>query len=106
MLHSATAGIFSDAQIAGWRKVADAVHARGDHIFLQLWHVGRVTLQAVLPGHALPVGPAAIRPAGKTFAGDDFVTPRILDLSEIPGIVQQYVGGGDAKGYADYPALA
>ena len=50
-------------------------------------------LQAALPGHALPVGPSAIKPAGKTFAGEDYVTPRALDLSEIPGIVQQYAGG-------------
>ena len=48
--YPATPGIFSDAQVAGWRTVTDAVHARGGHIFLQLWHVGRVALQAVLPG--------------------------------------------------------
>ncbi|XXY50959.1 alkene reductase [Sorangium sp. So ce269] len=85
-----TPGIFTDAQVAGWRRVTEAVHAHGGRIFVQLWHVGRVAMQAMQPGHALPVGPSAIRPAGKHFTGEDFVTPRALDLNEIPGVVQQY----------------
>src|SRR5581483_11197179 len=55
-----TPGIYSDAQIAGWRGVADAVHARAGLIFLQLWHVGRVSHSSFQPGGALPVAPSAV----------------------------------------------
>ena len=61
-----TPGIFTDAQVAGWRGVTEAVHASGGHVFLQLWHVGRVALQSVQPDNALPVGPSAVKPAGKS----------------------------------------
>lgn len=88
-----TPGIFTDAQVAGWRKVTDAVHAHGGRIFLQLWHVGRGGLQSVQPDNAPPVGPSAVKPAGKDFTGNDLVTPRALELSEIPGIVQQFADG-------------
>ena len=88
-----TPGIFTDAQTAGWRKVTDAVHAHGGRIFLQLWHVGRISYPALQESGALPVGPSAIKPAGKAATGEEFVTPRALELSEIPGIVQQYVDG-------------
>ena len=56
----ATPGIYSEAQIAGWRKVVDAVHAKGGVIFLQLWHVGRVSHSSFQPGGELPVSPSAI----------------------------------------------
>jgi len=93
-----TPGIYNNAQVAGWRSVTDAVHAKGGRIFLQLWHVGRVALQSVLPDNALPVGPSAVKPAGKTFTGEEYVTPRALELSEIPSIVEQYRNGaGHAK---------
>jgi N-ethylmaleimide reductase len=92
-----TPGIFTDTQVAGWRKVTDSVHAAGGHIFLQLWHVGRISHPTTQVGGALPVGPSAIKPAGKIFTDSgeeqEFVTPRALELSEIPGIVQQYVDG-------------
>jgi N-ethylmaleimide reductase len=88
-----TPGIHSDAQMAGWRKVTAAVHARGGRIFLQLWYVGRVSLTTLPETGALPVGPSAVKPAGKTFAGEEYPTPRALELSEMPGIVQQYVDG-------------
>ncbi len=88
-----TPGIYTKAPEAGWRKVTDAVHAKGGRIFLQLWHVGRVALQSVLPDNALPVGPSAIQPSGKTFTGEDYVTPRALELSEITGIIEQYRNG-------------
>ena len=88
-----TPGIFTDAQVSAWRKVTDAVHAEGGRIFLQLWHVGRVAIPAMLPeGHA-PVGPSAIQPAGKMFNGEPYAIPRALELSEIPGIVAQYADG-------------
>ena len=57
-----TPGIHSDEQVAGWRKVTQAVHERGGRIFLQLWHVGRISHPALQPDSMLPVAPSAIRP--------------------------------------------
>lgn len=88
-----TPGIHSEAQIAGWQTVTDAVHAEGGHIFLQLWHVGRISHPSLQPDGALPVAPSAIQPAGEavTYEGmQAFVTPRALGIEEIAGIVQQY----------------
>ncbi len=88
-----TPGIHSDAQVEGWRGVTQAVHERGGRIFLQLWHVGRISHPSLQPGGALPVAPSAIRPEGMTFAGSaqvPFVTPRALETDEIPGIVARY----------------
>jgi N-ethylmaleimide reductase len=91
--YPALPGIYNDAQVAGWKKVVDAVHAKGGKIVLQLWHVGRISHPSLLNG-ALPVAPSAIKPAGQafTYAGlQDYVTPRALDASELPAIVQDYV---------------
>ena len=90
-----TPGIFTEAQVAGWHRITDSVHAQGGHMYLQLWHVGRISHPSAQIDGALPVGPSAIKPAGEIFTEtglQEFVTPRALDLSEIPGIVQQYVG--------------
>ncbi len=92
--YPATPGIHSEAQIAGWKQVVDAVHAKGGKIVLQLWHVGRISHPSLLPGNALPLAPSAIKPAGKAFTYQglqDFVTPRALELAEIPGIIEEYV---------------
>lgn len=96
----AAPGIYTDAQEAGWKEVVSAVHAKGGKIALQLWHVGRVSHHLVQENNQQPVAPSAIR-AEKTTA---FVkhedgslgpiqadTPRALETSELPGIVQQYV---------------
>lgn len=91
--YPATPGIHSAAQVAGWRQVTDAVHAKGGRIFLQLWHVGRISHPSLQPSGALPVAPSALKPAGQamTYEGPkDFVTPRALELAELPGIVGQY----------------
>ena len=91
-----TPGIYSDAQVAEWRKITESVHAGGGRIFLQLWHVGRISHPSTQIGGVLPVGPSAIKPAGKIFTEtgeQEFVTPRALELSEIPGIVRQYADG-------------
>ncbi len=91
--YPATPGIHSAAQIAGWKKVVDAVHAKGSKIFLQLWHVGRISHPSLLPDDALPVAPSAIKPAGQafTYTGlQDFVTPRALSTDEIPALVEDY----------------
>ncbi|MGF6776650.1 alkene reductase [Paraburkholderia sp. GAS334] len=88
-----TPGIHSAAQIEAWKRVTDAVHARGGLIFLQLMHCGRVSHPDLLPGHATPVAPSAIAAAGKVFTASgaqDFVVPRALETEEIPGIVEDY----------------
>lgn len=88
-----TPGIYSDEQVAGWRLVTEAVHAKGGKIFLQLWHVGRISHPDLQPNGELPVAPSAIAPEGEaaTYTGmKPFVTPRALEISEIPQIVEQY----------------
>ncbi len=88
-----TPGIHSPEQIAGWRKVTDAVHAKGGHIYLQLWHVGRVSHSSLQPGGQAPVAPSAIRAKTKTFVNGGFADvsePRALDAAEIPGIIAAY----------------
>jgi N-ethylmaleimide reductase len=91
-----TPGIYSKEQIAGWRKVTEAVHARGGRIFLQLWHVGRISHVSLQPNGGAPVGPSAIRAKGKTFVGGTFTDisePRALVLGEIPGIIEDFRRG-------------
>lgn len=88
-----TPGIYSPAQIAGWRPVTEAVHGAGGRIVAQIWHVGRVSHTSLQPGGAAPVGPSALSADSKTFDGTGFVTtsvPRALELSEIPGILADY----------------
>ena len=88
-----TPGIHTEAQIAAWQQVTRAVHVAGGKIALQLWHVGRISHPSLQPAGVPPVAPSAIRPAGKVFNGvemADFVTPRALDASELPGLVETY----------------
>ncbi|HJV72873.1 MAG TPA: alkene reductase [Noviherbaspirillum sp.] len=92
-----TPGIWSDEQVAGWRKITDAVHAAGGHIFLQLWHVGRISDPIFLDGQ-LPVAPSAIAAQGYVSLvrpKREYVTPRALELDEIPGIVAAYRKGAE-----------
>jgi 2,4-dienoyl-CoA reductase-like NADH-dependent reductase (Old Yellow Enzyme family) len=87
-----TPGIWSQEQVQGWKLVTRAVHAAGGLIFLQLWHVGRVSDPQFLDG-ALPVAPSAIAPAGHVSLvrpQKPFVTPRALETAEIPAIVEAY----------------
>lgn len=90
----ATPGVHSPEQIAAWRKVTDEVHARGGHIYLQMWHTGRISHTAFQPGEQAPVAPSAIRAQAKTFIpGQGYVdtsTPRALETSEIAGIVADF----------------
>lgn len=86
-------GIYTDEQVAGWKKVVDAVHAKGGKMVLQLWHVGRISHPSLLPNHVLPVAPSAIKPAGQLYTYDgmvDFVEPRALEASELPALVADY----------------
>ena len=88
-----TPGIHSPEQIEGWKLITNAVHAKGGKIFLQLWHVGRISHPDLQPNGELPVAPSAIAPEGEvaTYTGmKPYVTPRALELAEIPKIVDQY----------------
>jgi N-ethylmaleimide reductase len=89
-----TPGIYTPEQIEGWRGIADAVHAKGGILVLQLWHVGRISHSTLQPGGALPVAPSAIAAAGDTMTASGqrapFETPRALETSELPGIVADY----------------
>ena len=87
-----TPGVETDAQVAAWKKVTEAVHARGGRIFMQLMHSGRVSHPSLLNG-ATPVAPSAIKPEGQAWTpvGQvDFVTPRALSVEEIAGVVDEY----------------
>jgi N-ethylmaleimide reductase len=92
-------GIYSEAQIKGWRAVVDAVHAQGGLIFLQLWHVGRVSHSSFQPGGGLPVAPSAVAISSelKTMTADgkpaSYETPRALETSEIAGIIAAFRQG-------------
>ncbi|MGB1249879.1 MAG: alkene reductase [Candidatus Promineifilaceae bacterium] len=92
-----TPGIYSDEQVEGWRLVTDAVHEAGGRIFLQLWHVGRISHPTIQPNGQRPVAPSAIAPTGNAFTPKwervSFVQPRALELDEIPSVVQQYADG-------------
>jgi N-ethylmaleimide reductase len=91
-----TPGIYSKEQVAGWRKVTDRVHEKGGHIYIQLWHVGRISHDSLQPNGGKPVGPSAIRAKGKTFVNGTFTDisePRALELSEIPGIIEDFKRG-------------
>ncbi|MGJ4945329.1 alkene reductase [Bradyrhizobium sp. HKCCYLS1011] len=88
-----TPGIYSKAQVEGWRKVTDRVHANGGRIFIQLWHVGRISHVSLQPNGGAPVAPSAIQAKTKTFVGGAFTdvsAPRALELSEIPGLIESY----------------
>ncbi|MGE4278424.1 MAG: alkene reductase [Magnetospirillum sp.] len=92
----ATPGIHSPEQVAAWKVVTDAVHQAGGRIFLQLWHVGRVSHTSLLPGGAAPLAPSAVTANTKTYLGQGFEAvsaPRALELSEIPGIVDDFRKG-------------
>jgi N-ethylmaleimide reductase len=96
-----TPGIHSREQIEGWRLVTDAVHKAGGLIFLQLWHVGRISHPSLQPDGMLPVAPSAIRPRGEAFIENEngegelvpFVTPRALQIEETSYLVRQYARG-------------
>lgn len=89
-----TPGIYTPDQVAAWRSVTQAVKNRGGIIFLQLWHVGRISHSAFQKDGGLPVAPSAIRPAGNAFTNDfkrvPYETPRALGLDEIPSILADY----------------
>lgn len=95
--YPATPGIHSEEQIKGWQLVTKAVHQEGGKIFLQLWHVGRISHRSHQPNNELPIAPSAIKPSGGTYSADwkqvAFETPRALENSEIATIIEQFQQG-------------
>ena len=88
-----TPGIYSPDQVAGWRKVTQAVHAKGGRIFLQLWHVGRISHVSLQPDGQAPVAPSAIAAKAQTFIATGFADvslPRALGTEEIPRLLEDY----------------
>ena len=103
-----TPGIYTEQQTAGWKLTTEAVHKKGGVIFAQLWHVGRISHPDLQPDNQLPVAPSAIKPAGKAFTETgfkDFVTPRALDINELPGIVEHYVHAAQCAKQAGFDGI-
>ena len=121
-------GINAEQQIAGWKRITDAVHAKGGHIFLQLWHVGRVSHAEHQPGGEAPVAPSAVPFEGVVFTSEAWVasTParalpspraqsasitvdrggRLREKAPLTAYQRNTFYGGDEAGYTDYPFLA
>jgi len=103
-----TPGIYSEAQVDGWRRVTDAVHEAGGRIVAQLWHVGRLSHRVLQPGGALPVGPSAIAPAGKVLTEEGLLpyeTPRALELSEVGRIAEHFAHGAECARRAGFDGV-
>jgi N-ethylmaleimide reductase len=104
-----TPGIYTAKQVAGWQRVTEAVHRAGGRIFLQLWHMGRVSHPSFQPGGGLPVAPSAIAPrSGQALTEtgmQPFVTPRALETGELPGVVSQYSAGAERAKAAGFDGV-
>ncbi len=90
-----TPGIHSPEQIAGWKLITEAVHAKGGKIYLQLWHMGRLSHPSYQPDGGLPIAPSAV-PANVEVTTQEFKrvpcpTPRALKTEEIPSLIERYV---------------
>ena len=91
--YALTPGIWTEAQVASWIRVTDAVHAAGGRIFLQLWHTGRISHPSLQPDGALPVSSSAVKPEGEAFTADGMkphVKPRALSTDEVEATVRDY----------------
>src|ERR1700710_1818178 len=102
-----TPGIWSEEQVSGWKKITKAIHEAGGRILLQLWHVGRISDPSYLDGQ-LPVAPSAIAADGHVSLirpEKKFVTPRALELDEIPDIVEQYLHGAEGAKEAGFDGV-
>ena len=107
-----TPGIYSEAQIKGWRAVVDAVHAKGGLIFLQLWHVGRASHSSFQPGGALPVAPSAVPITGNgmlAMTADGkmapYETPRALETEEVGQVVEAFRQAADNAKQAGFDGV-
>ncbi len=102
-----TPGIWSDEQVEGWKLVTEAVHKAGGRIFLQLWHVGRISDPELLDGDA-PVAPSAIAAKGHVSLlrpMREYAVPRALELEEIPGVVAAYRKGAENAKLAGFDGV-
>jgi N-ethylmaleimide reductase len=95
-----TPGIWNEAQVEAWKPIVEAVHQAGGTFYLQLWHTGRISHPS-LHGGTLPIAPSAVTPIGHAFTKEgkpDYVTPRAVEASELPGILEEYsVAAANAK---------
>jgi len=102
-------GIYTQEQVAGWQPVTEAVHQAGGRIFLQLWHMGRISHPSFQPGGGLPVAPSAIAPrSGQVLTEhgmQPYVTPRALKKEELPGIVAEYAAGAERAKTAGFDGV-
>ncbi len=106
--YPATPGIYTNQQVAGWRKITEVVHNEGGHIYIQLWHCGRISHPDLLPDKQIPVAPSAIRPEGEavTYEGmKPFVEPHVLTTNEIQNIVSQYKHAAQMAKQAGFDGL-
>ncbi len=95
--YAGTPGIWSSEQVQGWKQITDAVHAAGGRMFLQLWHVGRISDPMFLNGE-LPVAPSAVAAKGHVSLvrpQRPYPTPRALEVDEIPGVIAAYRKGAE-----------
>lgn len=102
-----TPGIWSPEQVEGWKKITKAVHDKGGRIFMQLWHVGRIS-DPIFLNNELPVAPSAIKPAGHVSLvrpQKDYVTPRALETREIAGIIESYRKGAENAKLAGFDGV-
>ncbi len=94
MGYPATPGIYSPEQTAEWKKIVEAVHAKGGSIVAQLWHVGRISHSSLHPEHGAPEAPSAIAPAGQTYGADwqlhDYETPKAMSVEDIARLLKDY----------------
>jgi 2,4-dienoyl-CoA reductase-like NADH-dependent reductase (Old Yellow Enzyme family) len=105
--YAATPGIWSDEQTAGWKRVTEAVHDARGRIALQLWHVGRISHPLFLNGE-LPEAPSAVKPAGRVSLvrpETEYVTPRAIELSEIPRVIAEFRKGAQNAKLAGFDAV-
>ncbi|WP_426036687.1 alkene reductase [Brevundimonas sp. DC300-4] len=104
-----TPGLFTDAQVAGWKPITEAVHAKGGKIVAQLWHVGRISIPDYQPGGGQAVAPSAIAAVGnamkRDFSMTPFEMPRALTVDEIQGIVGDYVHAAEQAKKAGFDGI-
>jgi N-ethylmaleimide reductase len=103
-----TPGNYSRPQLDGWRRVTDGVHEAGGRIFVQLWHVGRVSHASLQPAGGAPVAPSAIRARTKTVLESGFADvsePRALETHEIAGIVSDYAQAAENARQASFDGI-
>ncbi|MEO1585096.1 MAG: alkene reductase [Planctomycetota bacterium] len=105
-----TPGIHSDEQVEGWKMVNNSIHEAGGRIFLQLWHVGRISHTDLQPGGQKPVAPSALRAESQTYTSRDsgmvqVSEPRALETDEIPGVIDQYKHAAESAKAAGFDGV-